>query len=395
MNSSSIISTVKLKNVLDYYDGPILITIVDSVDTVYVGQLINKTSEIDEFFCVPISQYKLELFYTGQIDLREIYLNPEIRFFSILKMGDYKKPMNLEFISEDKIPNEWYPDEGIKLAAYPTELDASIIKESRIKKASIIEAKLNPPEARGTEKKISAMHLMQFLHLFQSVVRYAFKSSIKNYSKESRKILDKPENYSLDVVSTAQGSFKIQFQMTSNLFGNSSIETALNIIDGLTLKPDDVENNLKIIKANKGHFVSSYTNLLRFIIDSDIPVSYSWIMPSQKNVTHRSISKSQAIPMYDELVRSEELSRTVIEIIGRVFDANDKKNTWGIEIKEDNKTLTLKGGLSEKAICTVSGITIGKTYKFTIEECLEMDVSTGKEKPLFYLINYKEIIQLQ
>lgn len=120
MNSGSLISNVNLKNILDYYDGPILITVVDSVDTVYIGQLINRTPDFDEFFCVPISQHKLELFYLGQIDLREIYIKPEIRFFSIIKANDYKKPLALEYIPEDKISAEWYPDEGIKLSAYPT-----------------------------------------------------------------------------------------------------------------------------------------------------------------------------------------------------------------------------------------------------------------------------------
>jgi len=395
MNSSSLISTVKLKNILDYYDGPILITVVDSVDTVYICQLIKRTSELDEFFCVPISQSRLELFYLGQIDLREIFKNPEIRFFSLVTVINYKEPMNLEFIPEERISSKWYPDEGLKLATYPTELDASIIKESLIRKAGIIEAKLNPPEARGTEKKISAIHLMQFLHLFQAVVRHAFKSSLRRLSKELRKVLDKPENYGLDVNAATTGSFKIQFQTTPvNLFGNSPIESALDIIDKLTLRPDDLENNLKIIRENQGHFVSSYANLLKFIIDSDIPVSYSWIMPSKRAVIHRSISTTQAIPMYDELIRSEELSRTIIDVVGRVFDANEKRNTWGIEIKEEGKTVILKGGLSEKASCTVSGITIGKTYKFTLEERLEMDVSTGKEKPLFFLINYGEILSL-
>lgn len=396
MKLPSFVTTTRLKNVLDYYDGPILITVTDSVDTVYICQLIERTSNIDKFICVPISQSRLELFYSGQIDLRDIFLHPEISFFSIVSVVSYDEPMNLEIIPEDKIPSEWYPDVGIKLAAYPTELDAAIIKDSLLKKVGIIEAKLNPPEARGTEKKISAMHLMQFLHVFQAAVRHAYKSSLKKFDKTTRKILDKPENYNLDVVGTAAGSFKIQFQTTQiNLFGNAPLELALDIVDSLTLKTDDIENNLNIIKENRGHFVSSYTNLLKFIVEADIPVSYSWTVPGKKTVNHRWITTSQAIPMYNELVKSEELSRTVVEIIGRVFHANDKNNTWGIETKEDDKTISLKGGLSEKSVCTVSGITIGKTYKFTLEERLEMDISTGREKTLLFLINYEEIKSLK
>ncbi len=386
-------SSVTLKNVLDYYDGPVLITVVDAVDTTYICELINRVDGFDEFFCVPISQHKLEMFYSGQIDLRSIYENPEIRYFSILKVNNYKDAMSLVYIPEESISSEWYPDEGLKLNAYPVELDASIIKDSRTKNAGIIEARLNPPEARGIENKISSVHLMQFLHLFQAVVRHAFKNSLKNLTKELKKSLDIPENYTLDVNATPAGSFKIQYQITSSfdLFGNFPIESALDIIDKLTLKTDDVEQNLKIIRENRGHFVSSYTNLLKFIIDSDMPVSYSWTTPKKEGVIHRSISTTQALPMYDELNKREELSRTIIDVEGRAFNANEKKNTWAIEAKEDDKTLIYKGTLSENAGCTVTGITIGKTYKVKLEERLETDVSTGKEKTIYSLIDYKEV----
>lgn len=205
-------TAVRLRTVLDYYDGPILITVVDSVDTAYICELINRTDGIDEFFCLPISQHRLELFYSGQIDLRSIYEQPEIKYFSTLKVTNYKEPIFLEFLPEERISPEWYPDEGLKLATYPAELDASIIKDSRIKNAAILEAKLNPPEARGPEKKISAIHLMQFLHLFQSVVRNAFKSSLRNLDKDVRKLLDKPENYGLDVCATERGSLSFNFR---------------------------------------------------------------------------------------------------------------------------------------------------------------------------------------
>lgn len=384
---------VTLKNVLDYYDGPILITVIDSVDTIYICELINRIDGFDEFFCVPISQHKLELFYSGQIDLRTIYEQPEINLFSVLRVANYKEVMSLEVIPEESISSEWYPDEGLKLDTYPAELDASIIKESRIRNAGIIEAKLNPPEARGSEKKISAIHLMQFLHLFQAVVRSAFKNSLNNLSKDAKRMLDKPQNYGLDVCATSAGSFKVQFQATSdsNLFGDLPIESALHILDKITLKPDDLQNNLQVIKEYKGHFVSSYANLLGFIIDSDIPVSYAWTTPNKKTVIHRSISTTQARPMYDELRRSEELSREIIDVTGRVFNADEDKNTWGIKAKkEDGKTVIYKGGLSENAICTITGITMGKTYKVKLEERLEMDVSTGKEKTLYSLIDYEE-----
>ena len=57
---------------------------------------------------------------------------------------------------------------------------------------------------------------------------------------------------------------------------------------------------------------------------------------------------------------------------------------------EDQKNgENLRGGLSEDASCTISGITIGETYNFKIEECLEMDISTGKEKSIFFLLEYE------
>ncbi|MBF0538649.1 MAG: hypothetical protein HQL03_10400 [Nitrospirae bacterium] len=117
---------VKLKDVLDYYDGPILLTVLDSADKKYICQLINRDAIFDEFFCVPISQYRLESFYFDQLDLRDICINPEKSNFYLLKVINYKEAMNFESIAEEDILSEWYPDEGIKLTTYPAALDAII-----------------------------------------------------------------------------------------------------------------------------------------------------------------------------------------------------------------------------------------------------------------------------
>jgi len=119
MKMSLPVMTVRLKNVLEYYDGPILMTVVDSVDTIYICQLIDRATEFDEFFCVPVSQSSLELFYLGRIDLRDIFIKPEKRYFSLVKVVNYEEPMDFESIAEEDIASEWYPDIGFKLTAYP------------------------------------------------------------------------------------------------------------------------------------------------------------------------------------------------------------------------------------------------------------------------------------
>ncbi|MBF0457427.1 MAG: hypothetical protein HQK99_05990 [Nitrospirae bacterium] len=138
MNTQATGITVTLNNILDYYDGPILITVVDAVDTIYICELNDRGSEFDEYYCVAISRNKLERFYLGQIDLRSIYLEPEINQYFILKVDNYKEPVNIEPIPVEDIPPDWYPDEGFILSHYPAESDDDLIKDSVIKKAGIL-----------------------------------------------------------------------------------------------------------------------------------------------------------------------------------------------------------------------------------------------------------------
>lgn len=138
MNTQSTGITVTLNKILDYYDGPILITVADALDTIYICELIDRGSEFDEYYCVSISRNKLERFYLGQIDLRSIYLEPEIIQYFMLKVDNYKEPGNLEPISVEDIPLDWYPDEGFILSHYPAESDDDLIKNSLMKKAGII-----------------------------------------------------------------------------------------------------------------------------------------------------------------------------------------------------------------------------------------------------------------
>ena len=78
---------VFLKDILLFYDTPQLFVARDSVGTNYLCMLVEQNSTFDNFACVQISEQKLTHFCSGNIDLRDIFIEPEIKSFFHIKEG--------------------------------------------------------------------------------------------------------------------------------------------------------------------------------------------------------------------------------------------------------------------------------------------------------------------
>lgn len=110
----------ELQGILEYCDGPQIITVSDSQENIYLGVYIGYSIPTDSrptetFICVKVSEGRLSEFTTGKICLRSCFTNSEDGIF--YKLGaDGKtiegKKISFEDILERQLSSEGYFYEG-------------------------------------------------------------------------------------------------------------------------------------------------------------------------------------------------------------------------------------------------------------------------------------------
>jgi len=380
---------VFLKDILLYYDTPQLFVSRDAVGTNYICMLIEQNTDFDKFACISVSEQKLTQFTNGHIDLRDVFLTPEINQFYYTHVQNYQSNyFEIIPIEIEQLPPEWLPDEGVFINL--DQVQSEVLIESKEKAKTIIHLNLNPPESIN-EPRIKALTLTEALLRFQTMLKYAYKKSIVSFPYAQRKQLNVPENYQLDVFAFAQGSFKIkmQSQCYPNLFGETEILRALELVDQLVDNIDDIGGSLKLLSQNKGHFANTYINFIKYIAESKSKLTYAWAYSGIKSPVMKQISSDQAQHLYEIFNQQDELKEETIELIGYFDKVDEKYGKWRLVDKENN---TYNGELGEVEGITLKGVIIRTMlYRLVcIEKIIEI-VGTSEEKKSIQLVELSQI----
>lgn len=98
------------KQILVFYDEPILFTATDAVESLYLCLL---SSIPDEYDCtaIRISYGRLTEYLSKRVDLRTVFTNPEIpsEYFRVTADGEERfilSPLDEKDLTEDRLPEE-------------------------------------------------------------------------------------------------------------------------------------------------------------------------------------------------------------------------------------------------------------------------------------------------
>jgi hypothetical protein len=381
-------TTIYLKEVLLYYDTPQLFVAIDDIRTNYLCMLVEQNKEFDIFVCVQVSKNRLESFCSGLIDLKSIFISPEIKRYYKAKISNYQlKSFEIIIYDFDIVPDVWLPDEGVYINLKKAE--SEIFIESKERAKTIIYLNLNPSES-ASEPRINALSLSEALLRFQTMVKYAYKKAILKLPYEQRKQMNFQENYLLDVFAFSPGSFKVKLQSQSypNLFGETEVIKALQLIDQLIEKIDDVNSSLPLLLANKGHFANTYINFLKYIADSKNELTYTWAFSSIRAPVVKHITSDQAQKLYDFFYQQEELKEETIELVGYFEKVDEKYGKWRLVDQGKNAH---SGELGEIDGLSLKGIVIGTIlYRLLCTEKIIEVVGTNEERKIIQLIKVTE-----
>jgi hypothetical protein len=381
-----------IKDILLYYDTPQLFVARDAIGTNYLCMLVEQNEEFDNFACLQMSEQKFNHFSTGHIDLRDVFLSPEIQAFYQVKINDYGlNYYEIETLECEKFPDNWLPDEGVFININQSQQEQSeITVESKEKAKTIVHLNLNPPES-SNESRINTLDLSEALICFQTMLKYAYKKSISSLPHTQRKKKNVPENYLLDVFAFAHGSFKVKMQSQSypNLFGETEVVKALYIVDKLVDNINDVEESIRILSMYKGHFANTYINFLKYIASCKSKLSYSWAFSAIKHPIIKQITSEQAQHLYEIFNQQDELKEETVELIGVFNKIDEKLGKWRLVDQENN---VHNGEIGEVDGITLKGIIIGTIpYKLVcIEKIIEV-LGTSEEKKSIQMIELSQL----
>ena len=103
-------TVINPKQILVFYDEPILFTATDAVESLYLCLL---SSIPDEYDCtaIRISHGRLTEYLSKRVDLRAIFTNPEIpgEYFRVTPDGEERlilSPLDAKDLTEDRLPEE-------------------------------------------------------------------------------------------------------------------------------------------------------------------------------------------------------------------------------------------------------------------------------------------------
>ena len=105
--------TVKLAEILEYYDGILLFAAQDPIGGNYLCEAIDTVGDFDRYAVVGVRPERLEDFRAGDVDLRTLMLEaPEGEWYITIADGTTEDPLKLEAQLVPLTETEYLPGEG-------------------------------------------------------------------------------------------------------------------------------------------------------------------------------------------------------------------------------------------------------------------------------------------
>ena len=316
---------IYIDQILLYYDTILLFVGQDGVQTRYLCMLYGENEE-DRYISVKISNHKLSLLLSGNIDLRSSFLTPEIpnEYYSLAVNRDGE----LEIVEEYQDIQEYMlPDEDVFVVS---QTDYSNILQERIQYHRPI-VHLGFVDAHNSHD-IKASVLAPLIDSFQNFVVYTHKK----IAAEGEARLIVPDLY---IFNSSAASFNLHMyiQEDLNLFGGSSMDNTLNYINAI-LNFDNEQSLTESLYHIKGYAFAHYKRFITGLLDNDISIKTAWTTSDIDNpVAHNHISREKLQEAYSVIQKSTELEKEFQEFVGFFIKVDTTNGEWKLYDEANEK----------------------------------------------------------
>jgi hypothetical protein len=378
-------NTIRHTTTLFYYDGPQVFEARDAIGGHYVAVMVEPQEGQDRYLVAGVEPERLRQFRAGLLDLRSLLAERSVEdWFLTFAPSGLSEPLLLQMAQGSLAESAFLPEAGFVLHDHPAEELA--LREARARNNLVLELAVEPPEA-VEEHRIRVGTLVGLLNHVQMMVKHAYGAALRDLALSTRRAIDRSNAHLMDVVIlAAEGSFRIVLEAakTPDLLGENELARALERVDALFEKAANPEQAAEVVRANRGHLAGAYLRLLRFLIQHNTGLRYSWAEPTFSKSSSRSISEGEAGPLVSLLSGFSNLASETVNLLGTLEEADVTKRTWRIATPDGKYAGEVKqGGPS------LEGLKLGSAYKFSCIEEIEEQEGTGREQRTLYLVEHQ------
>ncbi len=361
---------LRLTEILDFYDAPQLFVALDTIGTSYLC-LAYDNDDLGRSLCVAvnISKERLNDFITGHIDLRQIYIEPELSLFDVIEDGEIIEAVpRTEAPTEDMLPDEGYYSDFAKRENH------DMVQASLEERKTIIRLAFNYETNNHT---IPAKLLTEALHNFQSMLTTA-------YIKVARVRDVTPARLYARAAIAASFDIELVANEETDIFGGSKVSSTLDLLSPLFGDEDEaVANCLATFKSTQ----RSYKNFLKTLTEQDVSFKFKWVQESMTSIVNEiPVDKERIRSLYSLASSLQILEEKEVEFEGCFFMANVRNGRWGFALIGNDKRkygVCLENG-------RLDGIVLKDVlYKITCIEKPSQNPNTGEEYKAYVLISIK------
>ena len=366
---------LKITEILEYYEVPQLFIAMDAIGTSYLCLTYDVDAKgVLKCLSADISKDRLNDFITGHLDLRSIFLEPELFVYDVEVKGEEVEAKKRDEDLEDTM----LPDEGYFLNFAQRE-NYEMICASREERRTIIRLAFNH-ETNNHTLPVDVM--TKSLHDFQAIISKAYHKLYKNVD----------ENYAnLNVRAAIAASFDLEFVSNeeTDLLGGSKIADTLGMIQPLfSDNDDDVADCLVFFKNAQ----SNYKSLVKTLSENSVSFKCKWVDSSlELKVSECPVSTNRMIGLYSLASSLEQMEDTTETFEGYFFMANTRSGDW--KIKTNVGSRPKSGKCYERSL--LNGIILyDQMYRVTWAVHPSRNPNTGREYRAYVLMSVERLYDL-
>lgn len=370
--------TLRLTKILEFYDVPQLFLAIDQLNSNFIclmTEFIAGTGYL--YFAVQVSESRLRDFLLGEVDLRQLYLYPEVED-AYYRVVVHNQIISAEAFSRNNITESILPDEGYYYEEDENAENYELIAKTQLEQFTIF--RLGFVDQQNSHE-IDTECLAQAISAFQHTVTSCHqKLRGKQNAIEAR----------LRVTTFKAASFDVEFKSSApvDLFGGSELSDTFAKIDSL-MRTADEEDFKNILRSVQGRTVSNYANFIKILDENNLAIKYKWVSSIvDETVVSTSIPEERVSQIYELLTRNEELASEEVEYVGVFLASSVENGKWSLRAENVDKPIN---GDSDN-FSLLSGVTIErKRYKIRCQETQVQNVATLKTENKVVLISVEDV----
>lgn len=369
-----------------FYDEPQIFTCISKSFQKYIALFIDSSDNQKQWLLSPISEARLTHAKQNEVEIRDLFTDPEADFIWKITLKDEFKIEQIETtqLTDDMLPCQGefldyeYEDDLLKSSSETAEEMA--LKEHR----DVIEISLEPDNDHIHE--VSCTLLSDMLDSTQELL-YALANKSGGIKGQTPKTVK--ETCNLQVAGTFAASFGIRLKSDElcSINFETPLTPTLNELNKLLAVSNNKEELTEFLSAQNPRVALKYRKLIKTLINSNVGVKFSNASPNKVSflrhfTTHELVANLSLIDSeIDKMVEAKTF-------YGKLVGINTKKHTFAFNTVDNED---IKGTLSEEIASDT--FKVPQDSEILVEQSIDMNSFTREEKYAYKLLSLKPVVE--